>query len=164
MKFSVQFSVQFSVLGWSVPLTALIALAGVSCPAEGIVDSGIIGGLADIGDMEPVTGVDAWERGDATAATVADTVKSGIRASVRQSVPARDRAASYRDGELFRNSKVALPLLVADLEPRMIAVTQPMSGRSVGARPAAAWTRPGRAPIAASASAVRESAAWASGR
>lgn len=153
---------KFSVFAWSVPLMALIALAGADCPAEGIVDGGIIGGLADMGDLEPAAGGDSWANGGAAETEMKSAIeaKSGIRASVRQSVPARDRAASYRHAELFRNSKVALPLLVADLEPRVIAVTQPMSGRSVGARPAALWTRPATAPLAPSLTAGREPATW----
>ncbi|NCX98987.1 MAG: hypothetical protein EBX35_10545 [Planctomycetia bacterium] len=120
---------------------ALIALVAVRCPAEDEAGS-IIGGLADIGDMEPLT-----DRGDdraaaTDAATPTASVKASIGANVRQSVPVRDRAATYRAAELFRNSKVALPLLVADLEPQVIFVPQPMSGRSVGARPSAPWTRP----------------------
>ena len=140
---------------------ALIALAGANCPAED--DGSLIGGLADMVDMEPLAGADSWAMGEATAST--GEVKAGIRASVRQSVPARDRATTYRSGELFRNSKVAVPLLVADLEPRVIAVAQPMSGRSVGARPAAARTRPAGTPGVAPLARGREPAAGAvSGR
>lgn len=152
---------KFSIQGWVAPLIAMVALAGVNCPAEGIDDAGIIGGLADMGDMEPLAGVGAWANGEATAAATAGEVRASVRANVRQSVPAHDRAESYRSGELFRNSKVALSLLVADLEPRVIAVAQPMSGRSVGARPAAAWTRSATAPVAASPTESRRPAAWA---
>jgi hypothetical protein len=156
---------RFSVVGWSFPLMALIALAGANCPAEGIVDLGLVGGLADVGDMEPAAGGDSWANGEAAEMKSADEVRAGIRASVRQSVPARDRAVTYRHAELFRNSKVALPLLVADLEPQVIAVARPMSGRSVGALPAASWTRPAALPIAASRTNGREPSSWAvSGR
>lgn len=68
----------------------------------------------------------------------------------RQSVPARDRATSYRGGELFANSKTALPLLVSDLQPQPVSRARPMAGRSVGARPAATWTR-SMLPVAATA-------------
>jgi hypothetical protein len=119
---------------------ALIALVAVRCPAEYEAGS-IISGLADIGGMETLT-----ERGDgqaaATDAAKTASVKASVGAKVRQSVPVRDRAATYRTAELFRNSKVALPLLVADLEPHVISVPQPMSGRSVGARPSGSWTKP----------------------
>ena len=92
--------------------------------------------------MEPLMDLDNGEAAAAEAAESTASVKASIGASVRQSVPVRDRATNYRAAELFRNSKVALPLLVADLEPQVIFVPQPMSGRSVGARPSAPWTRP----------------------
>ncbi|MFM7135889.1 MAG: hypothetical protein ACKO1M_02300 [Planctomycetota bacterium] len=137
---------RFSIRRWSVPLTALIALTGVNCLAEGIVDPGIVGGLADMGDMEPLANVGS--NTGLIASTSAHEVNAGVRASARQSVPVRDRSTTYRTGELFRHSKVALPLIVADLEPRVVATAQPMSGRSVGARPAAAWTRTSITPAA----------------
>ena len=121
---------------------ALIALVAVRCPAEDMEDGSLIGGLANIGDMEPVAGRAYGEVATADAAKATAGVKAGIGASVRQSVPVRDRAATYRTAELFRNSKIALPLLVADLEPQVISVPQPMSGRSVGARPSGSWTKP----------------------
>jgi hypothetical protein len=133
---------RFSALRWSVPLMALIALVAVRCPAEDVEDNSIIGGLANIGDMEPLADRDNGEAARADAAKMTASVKASVGASVRQSVPVRDRSATYRTAELFRNSKVALPLLVADLEPNVISVPQPMSGRSVGARPSAPWTRP----------------------
>jgi hypothetical protein len=105
-------------------------------------DNSIIGGLANIGDMEPLADRGNGEAARADAAKMTASVKASIGASVRQSVPVRDRSVTYRTAELFRNSKVALPLLVADLEPHVISVPQPMSGRSVGARPSAPWTRP----------------------
>jgi hypothetical protein len=105
-------------------------------------DNSIIGGLANIGDMEPLADRGNGEAATADAAKMTASVKASIGASVRQSVPVRDRSVTYRTAELFRNSKVALPLLVADLEPNVISVPQPMSGRSVGARPSAPWTRP----------------------
>jgi hypothetical protein len=162
---------RFSVLGWSVPLMALIALAGANCPAEGIVDLGLVGGLADMGDLEgdlELAAGGSWASGEAaefkSEAKSSGEVTAGIRASVRQSVPTRDRAATYRHAELFRNSKVAVPLLVADLEPQVVAVARPMSGRSVGALPAASWTRPAAA-IAIPRTTGREPASWAvSGR
>ena len=121
---------------------ALIALVAVRCPAEDMEDNSIIGGLANFGDMEPLADRSNGEAARVDAEKLTASVKASIGASVRQSVPVRDRAATYRAAELFRNSKVALPLLVADLEPQVIFVPQPMSGRSVGARPSAPWTRP----------------------
>ena len=105
--------------------------------ADGFADS-LVAGLAGTTDLEPASAKEDF-RGDVPAvAPQSDRSKS----FARQSVPARDRAAAYRDAELFRNSKAALPLLVADLEATVSAGLRPMSGRSVGARPAAAWTRP----------------------
>lgn len=129
-----------------------IGLAGAAARAEGIVESmtsagSLIGGLADAGDMEPMGGLGPQQAGNRTNTNnhpSAAEVRASIRANVRQSVPTRDRAASYRTAEVFRNTKVALPLLVADLEPRVIVAPQPMSGLSVGARPAAAWTMSAR--------------------
>jgi len=121
---------------------ALIALVAVRCPAEDMEDNGIIGGLANFGDMESLVDRGNGEAARADAEKLTASVKASIGASVRQSVPVRDRSVTYRTAELFRNSKVALPLLVADLEPHVISVPQPMSGRSVGARPSGSWTKP----------------------
>ena len=121
---------------------ALIAIVAVRCPAEDVEDNSIIGGLANIVDMEPLADRGHGEATTTDAATTTASVKACIGANVRQSVPFRDRAATYRTAELFRNSKVALPLLVADLEPQVVFVPQPMSGRSVGARPSGSWTKP----------------------
>jgi hypothetical protein len=92
--------------------------------------------------MEPLADRGNDEVATADAAKTTASVKASIGASVRQSVPVRNRSATYRTAELFRNSKVALPLLVADLEPQVVFVPQPMSGRSVGARPSGSWTKP----------------------
>ena len=121
---------------------ALIALVAVRCPAEDMEDNSIIGGLANFGDMESLVDRGKGEAARADAEELTASVKASIGASVRQSVPVRDRSVTYRTAELFRNSKVALPLLVADLEPHVISVPQPMSGRSVGARPSGSWTKP----------------------
>jgi len=121
---------------------ALIALVAVRCPAEDMEDNSIIGGLANFGDMEPLADRSNGEAARVDAEKLTASVKASIGASVRQSVPVRDRSVTYRTAELFRNSKVALPLLVADLEPHVISVPQLMSGRSVGARPSGSWTKP----------------------
>ena len=144
------------ILGWCGSLTALIALTGASCPAESIGDTSMIGGLSDMIVLEPLAAA-----GDESTSFARDTVgrsQAGLRSGGRQSVPARDRAATYRSEEVFRNSKVAMPLLVVDLEPQVIFVPQPMSGRSVGATPAAAWTRTSLVPVAAERRAAP--AAW----
>lgn len=98
--------------------------------------SGIVEGLAVLGDLQPVAALES------TTASLSVGGAASVRpALVRQSVPARDRALSYRDADVFALSKAVMPLLVADLEPRGASIARPMSGRSVGARPAAAWTR-----------------------
>lgn len=121
-------------------VTAALLFVSLGMPALGGDDfsHSLVAGLAGVADLEPVAVVEDVDIDMVAAETPAARAKS----FARQSVPARDRAGSYRDGELFRNSKVALPLLVADLEPKVAASIRPMSGRSVGARPAAAWTRP----------------------
>lgn len=64
-----------------------------------------------------------------------------VKSLARQSVPDVDRASFYRLGEVFTHSKIAMPLLVVDLEPQSLMYVRPMSGRSVGAVPSAHWTR-----------------------
>lgn len=125
-----------SALLCRIPFTVVISLATafVGAPralAEEI--PGFVGDLAVLADMQPLAAVDAE----------ATSVRSGgLKASGRQSVPARDRSERYRHGELFQMSRVAMPLLVADLEPRIVAVARPMSGRSVGARPGVVSAHP----------------------
>lgn len=121
-------------------VTAALLSASLGMPALGGDDfsHSIVADLAGGADLEPVAMVEDVS----SDVVVVETQAAKAKSFARQSVPARDRAGSYRDGELFRNSKVALPLLVADLEPKVAAGLRPMSGRSVGARPAAAWTRP----------------------
>jgi hypothetical protein len=116
-----------------------VAFAPAVLAAEGFLADagGVVGGLTVLGDFEPV------------AATVrpARTSNGSVAAASprqslgRQSLPARDRSLTYRSADLFSLSKTAVPLLVADLEPRQASVARPMSGHSVGARPTAAWTR-----------------------
>ena len=133
-------SLRFSVSGLGAVTAAMLT---VSCglPALGgdgfSVSRGIVADLAGGADLEPLPAFEDMS----VDMTAVETPAARTKSFARQSVPARDRAGSYRDGELFRNSKAAFPLLVADLEPKVVAVLRPMSGRSVGARPAAAWTR-----------------------
>jgi hypothetical protein len=89
--------------------------------------SGLVGGLTDWADMQPLVAAEA------ETATPRQR-PAGVKSSLRQSVPSRDRASLYRHNELFEMSRVATPLLVADLEPTAVALPRPMSGRSVGAR------------------------------
>jgi hypothetical protein len=115
------------------------AFAPAALAAEGFLagPDGIVGGLAVLGDLEPLAAIDR-STSVGIGAVSTPTNRPGLG---RQSLPAQDRALSYRSSDLFALSKSAVPLLVADLEPRQASVARPMSGRSVGARPAAAWTR-----------------------
>jgi hypothetical protein len=119
-----------------------VALLVVGSPVSGADDFlsslSVVGGLADTSDLQPLMQMEA------AGVSVSPTKsRATVGKQVRQSVPDRNRSTSYRTDELFRNSKVAVPLLVSDLESHRVVVDiQPMSGRSVGARPSAAWTRP----------------------
>ncbi|MFM1903220.1 MAG: hypothetical protein RLZZ440_1120 [Planctomycetota bacterium] len=64
-----------------------------------------------------------------------------VKSLARQSVPDRNRSSHYRVNEVFTHSKIAMPLLVVDLEPQSLLFVRPMSGRSVGATPSARWTK-----------------------
>jgi hypothetical protein len=64
-----------------------------------------------------------------------------VKTLARQSVPDRNRSSHYRLNEVFAHSKIAMPLLVVDLEPQSLLYVRPMSGRSVGATPSARWTK-----------------------
>lgn len=117
-----------------VMLTGAIPVLGDEVVFRG--GRSLVGGLAVPSDLQATSGVESTPA--LLPLGVAPVSKQSL---ARQSVPARDRAASYRDADVFSLSKSAVPLLVMDLEPRAAAVAQPMSGRSVGARPSAAWTR-----------------------
>jgi hypothetical protein len=119
-----------SVLLHRIPFTVVISLAaafvgGPRAMAEEF--SGLVGGLTDWADMQPLVAAEA------ETATPRQR-PAGVKSSLRQSVPSRDRTSLYRHNELFEMSRVATPLLVADLEPMAVALPRPMSGRSVGAR------------------------------
>ncbi|MEX1075236.1 MAG: hypothetical protein WED27_02155 [Pirellulales bacterium] len=120
-----------------MPVVVLVA-AGPAVGEESFFggSGGIVEGLAVFGDLEPAGAIEP----STPSLTLAATIPMK-QAMTRQSVPARDRAVSYRGSEVFALSKTAMPLLVADLEPRGVSVARPMSGRSVGARPSAAWTK-----------------------
>jgi len=121
-----------SWLGATIFTSAVLGFAVVGDAADG--GSSLVVGLAKSTDLEP--GRFVADRGGETRSRPA----AATQASARQSVPAVNRAASYQE-DVFRNSKVAVPLLVIDLELRALSGVRPMSGRSVGATPAAAWTR-----------------------
>jgi hypothetical protein len=93
-----------------------------------------LGGLLGASDLETrVVKHEHWTDGSHPKVTV--------KTLARQSVPDQNRAAYYRTGEVFSHSKIAMPLLVVDLEPQGLLYVRPMSGRSVGATPTARWTR-----------------------
>ena len=121
----------FSLTGVSMIASAQIV------HAEGglhFVD-GVVGGLANLSAMR----IPAKSEIVVAAPEVRSRI-SAIDSLARQSVPVRDRAASYGRGDLFAHSQAALPMLVADLRPRPRSSARPMAGRSVGALPAAKWT------------------------
>jgi len=148
-----------------ISLTGLAIVAGFQATsvvaADGFLtrSGGIVSGLAIRSDMTPASLNDS-----AVVIPVARSRTTSTSTMARQSVPARDRAASYGGGEFFANSKTVLPLLVADLQPRPATTARPMSGRSVGARPAAPWTRtpvPVVTPVPARSAGTPTSSAWA---
>jgi hypothetical protein len=142
-----------SVAFATVLTAAVIASFGTSARAADALSGSLVGGLVDMSDMRPLLAMDAPSK------SAGRSRSTGSQAFTRQSVPDRDRAASYRTDELFGHSKVALPLLVVDLEPQQVGSDiRPMSGRSVGARPAAAWTRPLIRPLGESVGPTRQSA------
>lgn len=146
-----------------VAVITLVTVATFGSPAQAAdgFSGSLVGELVDTSDMGPLMALDAVG-GSAPAAKARSA--SSSRSGVRQSVPDRDRAALYRSDEVFGYSKVALPLLVVDIESRQLGFdVLPMSGRSVGARPSAAWTRP--LSVAAAPTAEPESrftGAWGS--
>ncbi len=122
-----------------VGLISILALGlgtqAVAVEGDGFFGS-LVGELADAADLTPLIAADP-----AVPASPASSRAPTYLSQGRQSVPAADRATRYREVDLFQNSKVALPLLVADLDAKAGPVARPMSGRLVGARPSAVQTR-----------------------
>lgn len=142
--------------GWCV-ITVLLAAASLSGSVRGDnfgVDGlsfGLVTALADAAVLDPsVSGGDGG---------FAPSRSKGVDAEVRQSVPVRDRSVSFREGDLFRNSKLALPLLVADLEPRSFAAVRPMTGRAVGVQQTRAGDSTAR-PLEIPMSSVSAARGW----
>jgi len=121
-------------------MTVALSVCSVGGWASDFADSLVVG-LAGAADLQPAREVAG--PGEIASGTPRGTARS----LARQSVPVEDRSVEYLDDEMFRNSKVVLPLLVLDLEPRVASSVRPMSGRSVGARPAAPWTRASGLPV-----------------
>lgn len=101
--------------------------------------SSVVGDFAVMTDLEPLSQIAALRRDDLSASAATSVVKASAAAAdtqLRSSVPAANRSRSlFGSGEVFVNSAAVLPLLVADLEPPVVPVTRPLSGRLVGARP-----------------------------
>lgn len=139
-----------------------VAFLVVGSPVSGAEDFssdvGVVGGLASSSDLQPLMAMEA------AGVSVSPTKsRSTVGKLVRQSVPDRDRSTSHRTDGLFPNSNVAVPLLVSDLESHRVVVDiQAISGRSVGARPSAAWTSPLVIPAASATSdeSTRVPASW----
>ncbi len=124
----------------TVAMTATGQAGGLS--ADGHADGGVVGGLSVMADLEPLAEIAALQRG--TILTDISTEKAFAKpdTQLRSSVPALNRAQSYAPGEVFINSKSVMPLLVSDIEPVVVAVARPLSGRSVGARPSLSFAKP----------------------
>jgi hypothetical protein len=128
---------------FTVAATGLLMLVGAPGPVTFAADGFVIGPgvmISGLSETKPLAG--SLEISEAAVARPRTSRSSTL---ARQSVPAPDRAASYRGAELFANSQTALPLLVSDLRPQPFSTARPMVGRSVGARPAAPWTRSSQA-------------------
>jgi len=128
---------------WAALATVVMTAAG---QAGGLsaddATGGIVGGLSVMNDLEPLAEIAAVQRG--TILTDVSGAKAFAKpdTQLRSSVPALNRAQSYAPSEVFTNSKSVMPLLVSDIEPAVVAVSRPLSGRSVGARPSLSFAKP----------------------
>jgi len=140
-----RFSGSWVVRGsWAVLATVVMTAAGQAggLSVDGDATGGIVGGLSVMADLEPLAEIAAMQRG-----TILTDVSGGKGfakpdTQLRSSVPAINRALSYAPSEVFANSKSVMPLLVSDIEPVVVAVARPLSGRSVGARPSLSFAKP----------------------
>jgi hypothetical protein len=121
---------------FAASLNGAFASAAVAADGHLAHPVGIVGGLTVLGDLEPLA---ANER-STTVGTGASATVAKWQSIDQQSLP-RDRAPANRTAVLFVLSKSAVPLLVADLEPRSASVAQPMKGRSVGVKASSAMLR-----------------------
>jgi hypothetical protein len=126
---------------------ASVAVGGVHASDIAVsrdLNSNVVGSLSVMGDLEPVINLASLEQSSTAPVAIASPAfRAGFQ--TRSSVPAVDRSQSYASHELFANSKSVVPLLVSDIEPAMVSVVRPMSGRSVGARPSLPWSKRGNA-------------------
>ena len=140
-----RFSGSWVVRGsWAALATVVMTAAGQAggLSADGDATGGVVGGLSVMADLEPLAEIAAMQRG-----TILTDVSGGKGfakpdTQLRSSVPAINRARSYAPSEVFANSKSVMPLLVSDIEPVVVAVSRPLSGRSVGARPSLSFAKP----------------------
>ena len=93
-------------------------------------------------DLEPLAEMAALQRGTILTDISVGKAFAKTDTQLRSSVPALNRAQSYAPSEVFANSKAVMPLLVSDIEPVVVAVSRPLSGRSVGARPSLSFAKP----------------------
>ena len=123
---------------------SVVAALGVSAGGADAADrdpsvtgNSVVGDLAVMNDLEPLSAIAALTRNELSAApTFVSAAVTPADTQLRASVPASNRSRSLvASGEVFANSAAVLPLLVGDMEPVVSTVSRPMSGRLVGARP-----------------------------
>jgi len=120
-----------------------VTVLGVAAGSAGAVDltpaftgDSVVGDLARMNDLEPLTEIAAMQRHESAIPTYARASTASADTHLRASVPASNRSQSlFVGGDVFANSATALPLLVGDMGPAVGPVSRPMSGRLVGARP-----------------------------
>jgi hypothetical protein len=120
-----------SALFRRVPFAVVISLTAAFVGGSQVLGGelpGLVGELADLADTRVLVAAEE------PAISRLQPVVVGV------SVPVRNQSALNRDREIFQMFRSAMPLLVADLEPRVVAVARPMSGRSVGTLPVSAGT------------------------
>lgn len=98
-------------------------------------------------DLEPLAAIATLQQGTILTDISVAKAFNKTDTQLRSSVPALNRAQSYAPGEVFTNSKSLMPLLVSDIEPVVVAVSRPLSGRSVGARPSLPFVKSFAKPL-----------------
>lgn len=124
----------------TVVMTAAVQAGDLS--AYGTGADGVVSGLAAMTDLEPLAEIAAMRRDTLATDVSGERAFAKADTQLRPSVPAVNRSQSYASTEVFANSKSVMPLLVSDIEPVVVAVSRPMSGRSVGARPSLPFAKP----------------------
>lgn len=140
-----RFSGSWVVRGsWAVLATVVMTAAGQAggLSVDGNTDGDVVGGLSVMADLEPLAEIAALQRGTILTDISVGKAFAKTDTQLRSSVPALNRAQSYAPSEVFANSKAVMPLLVSDIEPVVVAVSRPLSGRSVGARPSLSFAKP----------------------